>query len=202
MPIAPSNCATAPGPGDQVVEAQLEATKMSFRSCVSSLTISALASATLLTASLSAQQPRVLAPHKPIDPRVEKSQEQPLPPARLGSLVGGPWMTDASFKSAIYLRNVVETSAITVTPILYLSNGAKYLLPNVTLEPAGTAIVDINSGLQSLGIASYATLSGYVEIQYNWPWMPICAMIRNVDTAHSLIFLHSMEYVLTGGLAT
>jgi hypothetical protein len=81
--------------------------------------------------------------------------------------------------------------------ILYLSNGAKYALPEVRLEPAGTAIVDINVGLQSLGIAPYATLSGYVEIQYSWPWIPVCAMIRNVDTLHSIIFVHSVEPLST-----
>jgi hypothetical protein len=106
-------------------------------------------------------------------------------------------MTDANFKSAIYLRNIVETSAVTATPILYLSNGTKYPLPDLKLEPAGTAIVDINTALQSLGIAPYATLSGYVEIQYNWPWVPICAMIRNVDTLRSMIFVHIVESLST-----
>jgi len=150
-----------------------------------------------LASTCVAQQATVLAPHKPIAPRVLKSQELPLPPGKLGSVVGGPWMTDANFKSAIYLKNVIETSAVTVTPVLYLSNGTRYALPDVTLQPAGTAIVDINSGLQSLGIASYATLSGYVEIQYKWPWVPICAMVRNVDTAHSLIFLYGLESLPT-----
>jgi hypothetical protein len=46
-------------------------------------------------------------------------------------MVGGLWMTDANFKSAIYIRNIVETDPITVTPILHLSNGVKYTLPKV-----------------------------------------------------------------------
>jgi hypothetical protein len=87
----------------------------------------------------------------------------------------------------------VETSAVTVTPVLYLSNGAKYKLPDVNLEPSGTAVVDINAGLEKLGIASYATLSGYVEIDYSWPWDPICATIRNLDTAHSLIYHYTLR---------
>jgi hypothetical protein len=117
----------------------------------------------------------------------------PLPPAVSGSMVGGPWITDANFKSSIYLKNVVETSPVTIKPVLYLSNGAKYALPDVILEPAGTAIVDINAGLQAHGIASYATLAGYVELQYTWPWNPICAMIRDVDVAHSLIFTFGIQ---------
>src|SRR5882762_436205 len=142
-------------------------------------------------ASLSAQQPRVFAPHRPIAPKLEKPR--PLPSAVLGSMVGGPWIIDANFKSSIYLKNVVETSPVTIKPVLYLSNGARYALPDVTLEPAGTAIVDINAGLQAHGIASYATLSGYVELQYTWPWNPICAMIRDVDVVHSLIFTFGIQ---------
>ena len=147
----------------------------------------------LLLVTSSAQRPKVLAPHQPIAPRVPKDKELPLPPAKPGSVVGGPWMVDANFKSAIYIRNVVETQSVSVTPILYLSNGTKYSLPQVKLEPAGTTIVDVNAALDSLGLASYATLSGYVELQYNFPWHPICAFIRNVDTVHSMIFVESVQ---------
>jgi hypothetical protein len=57
----------------------------------------------LLSGSLRGQQSKVLAPHKPVAPRVAKPL--PLPPAVLGSMVGGPWIVDANFKSAIYLKN-------------------------------------------------------------------------------------------------
>jgi len=46
---------------------------------------------------------------------------------------------------------------------------ARDALPEVKLEPAGTAIVDVNAALDSVGLASYATLSGYVELQYKFP---------------------------------
>jgi hypothetical protein len=122
---------------------------------------------TVLCSSLlvPAQQPKVLAPHKPVRPRLQKRLpfEKPIP----GSIVGGPWMIDANFKSTLYLKNVVETDPVTVTPILYLSNGAKFSLPDVTLEPAGTAVIDINEGLRQQGIAPWATLVGYAEIQYS-----------------------------------
>lgn len=88
----------------------------------------------------------------------------------------------------MYLKNVVETSSITVTPILYLSNGTKYQISPVQLAPAGIAKVDIGASLESLGIAPNATLSGWVELQYNWPWEPLCATIRVVDETHSVIF--------------
>ena len=159
----------------------------------STLDVCALLLAALSVANLTAQQPKVFAPHGRIPQRIPKAQEIPLPPAKLGSLVGGPWMTDPNLKSSIYLKNVLEVSPITVTPILYLSNGKRFALPDVTLEPVGTAIVDINAELQKLGIASYATLSGYVEIQYKWAWVPVCATIRVVDAAHSLIFTYGVQ---------
>jgi len=135
---------------------------------------------------------KVMAPHQPIPPRVNTPTKW-LTPAMKRSMIGGLWMTDANWKSAIYLRNGVETDPVTVTPILHLSNGVKYTLPDVTLQPAGNAIIDINQGLQQLGIASFATLSGYAEIQYTWPWDPFCVTIRNVDTAHSLIFTYGLQ---------
>jgi hypothetical protein len=58
------------------------------------------------TSFLSAQQPKVLAPHKPVAPLVTPRRKLQQPSA-LHSMVGGLWMTDANFKSTIYLRNDV-----------------------------------------------------------------------------------------------
>ncbi len=68
-------------------------------------------------------------------------------------MVGGFWMIDANRKASIYLRNGLETSSITVTPSLYLSNGVRYKLSPVTLEASGTAVLSINDALQQKGIA-------------------------------------------------
>ncbi|HET6217593.1 MAG TPA: Ig-like domain-containing protein [Acidobacteriaceae bacterium] len=152
----------------------------------------ALASTVLLATNLAAQQPKVLAPHKPIAPKVAKTVKW-LTPSTPRTMVGGLWKIDANYKSSIYLKNIVETDPVTVTPILYLSNGNKYTLPDVTVEPAGVAIISINDALQKKGISSWGTLSGYVEIQYSWPWDPFCASVRSVDTAHSLIFTYYLR---------
>jgi len=45
-------------------------------------------------------------------------------------------MIDANFKSTIFLKNNVETDPIAVTPVLFLSNGHRYTLHEVNLEPA------------------------------------------------------------------
>jgi hypothetical protein len=151
----------------------------------------AFAIGSLASASF-AQQAKVLAPHRPIPPKAAK-QIPGLTPVTQRSMFGGLWMTDANFKSSIYLRNSVETDPITVTPVLHLSNGSKYTLADVKVEPAGIAIIDINAGLSKLDISPVATLSGYVELQYLWGWDPFCATIRNIDTVHSLIFNYALR---------
>jgi hypothetical protein len=120
-----------------------------------------------------AQQPKVLAPHKPVEPQLPFTGKWHKP-AVLRSMVGGLWMTDANFKSSIYLKNDVKVAPITATPILYLSNGQSYQLADVKLEPSGTAVISVNDALAAQGIAPYATLSGYVEVQYTWPWDALC----------------------------
>src|SRR5258708_18703899 len=119
------------------------------------------------TASLSAQQPKVLAPHKPIAPRVPKSQER----EDLGvprSMVGGFWMIDANRKASIYLRNGLESSSITVIPNLYLINGVRYNLSPVTLEASGTAVVSINDALRQKVIAPCPPLPAPLYLHSTW----------------------------------
>jgi hypothetical protein len=102
-------------------------------------------------------------------------------------------MTDANMKASLYLKNTMKTNALTVTPSFYLSNGVRYTAPPVTLEPSGTAIIDVNQALAQQGIAPYASLYGYAEIEYQWPWAPVTASIRNVDALNSLIFVYPLQ---------
>lgn len=140
----------------------------------------------LLAAFAAAQQrPRVLAPHDAVAPQAKTHTQLPSIP---GSVAGGPWIVDAHDQSILYLKNIVETSSITITPVLHLSDGTKYRLSSVQLDPSGIAKVDIGASLESMGIAPNATLSGWVELQYNWPWEPLCASIRVVDLTRSVIF--------------
>jgi len=141
----------------------------------------------LLTLPCLGQQPRVLAPHKPVDPRDPISKIR-LNPAVPRSMIGGFWMIDANRKASIYLKNGLETSAITVTPVLFLSNGKRYALDPVTLDPSGTSVISINNGLEHQGVAPWGILSGYVEINYSWPWDPLCVSVTSVDPMHSTIF--------------
>lgn len=143
-----------------------------------------------------AQQPKLLAPHKPVAPRL-LTPVGPPPIPKLQTSVGGFWMTNAYFKSALYLKNGLKTGPLTVTPALYLSNGVRLPLAPVTMEPSGTAVVDINLALADRGFAYNATLNGYVEITFQWAWNAICASVRNVDTVHSLIFGSNLQPLAT-----
>jgi len=67
---------------------------MSLPSCLSSLAVCALTFAALTTNVL-AQQPKVLAPHRPIAPRLP---DNPPTTGPVRSMVGGLWMIDSNFK--------------------------------------------------------------------------------------------------------
>jgi hypothetical protein len=155
----------------------------------------------LLITGVAAQQPKVLAPHKPVPPALHYTGKWHSP-AVPRSMVGGLWMVDANFKSSIYIKNGVKVAPITVTPVLYLSNGRKYQLADVNLEPSGTAVVNINQALADNGIAPWATLKGYVEIDYNWPWDALCVTVRSVDVLHSVIFSYNLQPAMASDAQT
>ena len=151
-----------------------------------------LLAAALCSISSFAQQPKVLAPHRPLAPRIEKRLPWTNQMVRQYA-TGGLWMTDADWKASLYLKNGLKADPVTVTPVLYLSNGQRYPLSPVVLEPSGTAIVDIGQGLASVGIAPYATLCGYAEIEYQWPWAAVTGTVKNVDVVNSLIFIFGLQ---------
>jgi len=112
---------------------------MSVRTApLSTCTILSLTFAALLTANLFAQQPKVLAPHKPIAPTVTPLPNWHFREPTQRSMVGGFWMIDANFKSTLYIKNGVKNAGIKVTPIAYLSNGKSYTFGEVSLDPSGT----------------------------------------------------------------
>jgi len=145
-----------------------------------------------LSVCTNAQQPKVPAPHRPVAPRLEKRLPWGKPTIRQ-SATGGLWMTDANWKASLNLTNGLKADPIVVTPVLYLSNGQRYPLSPVKLEPSGTAIVDLGQALASVGIAPYATLCGYAEIEYQWPWAAVSATVKNVDLVNSLIFIFGLQ---------
>lgn len=153
-----------------------------------------VASALLLLPAvrITAQPARVLAPHKPVTPKIDAPR--PSPRAAIArSLVGGFWMAGPDQKASIHISNDVVTSAISVTPVLYLNTGRKITLPPVQLAPSGIAVVSINDALAQAHLSLTKTVYGYAEVQYSWPWDALCASIKNIDDAHSLTFVYTLE---------
>lgn len=142
-----------------------------------------------------AQHPNVPAPHRPV-PRPVSAAKMPVPPQVPRSEVGGLWMTSGSLKSYLHITNDLTTSPLVVTPVLWLSNGAKLSLPAQKLGPSETTVISINQALAEQGLAPYAELSGYVELDYNWAWPVLCATVRNVDVTHSVIFNYTLPISL------
>ena len=144
-----------------------------------------------LTCSAQSDIP-VLGPHKPIAPRISAAlfANQATMPR---TIVGGPWLLDPNMKSTLFLHNNNEVTAFLATPVLYLSNGRQITLPAVSVGPAATVTVSIGDSLLGQGIAPYANLTGYAEIQYNASYDPLCATVVSVDTVHSVIFTYGFR---------
>ncbi len=115
-------------------------------------TLASIAISLLAAFAAAQQRPKVLAPHDPVAPEAKTRIQLPSVP---GSIAGGPWIVDGHYQSILYLNNVVENASITVSPVLHLSDGAKYQLPAVQLAPSGIAKVDIGASLESMGIARW-----------------------------------------------
>jgi hypothetical protein len=103
----------------------------------------------LVALSVFAQEPKIFAPHRAVAPRLAqpKTWKQPVTPRLLR---GGLWMTGPDMRSSIRVTNNVKTSTVAVTPVVYVSNGARLTLDRVVLEPAGTAVISINDALASI----------------------------------------------------
>jgi hypothetical protein len=137
-------------------------------------------------------RPKVLAPHQPVPPMLGPKTKTHKPPVPR-SMIGGLWMSDANFRSTIYVKNIVKFAPLTVSPVLYLSNGKAIKIPDLTLEPSATSVIDVNAALRDQGIAPWATLYGYVEIQYQWAWDALCVTVRSVNAVDSLIFTSGLR---------
>lgn len=115
---------------------------------------------------------KVLAPHDA--PAPESKLHISLSPTPR-SIAGGPWIVDAHFESILYLKNVVENASITVTPVVYLSNGTKYQLSAVQIAPSGVSKIDI----------------GARRVWESHPWQPSPAGSSFNTTGHGIRSAHS-----------
>ena len=62
-----------------------------------------------------AQQPKILAPHKHVAPKVDHRKEW-SPSMKSQSAVGGTWTTEPNWKSQLFLKNSLKADPLTVRP--------------------------------------------------------------------------------------
>jgi hypothetical protein len=104
---------------------------------------------------------------------------------------GGYWRADHTFEPALILTNILENTALTVTPVLYAADGSEYDLPPLTLGPAGVAIVDIRQSLDAApdDLRAHFSDHGSAGVKYFWQWAgAVDAMVQNRDAKRSLNF--------------
>ncbi len=104
---------------------------------------------------------------------------------------GGFWRTDANFEPVLRVKNVLEVSSLSVTPILFMADGTEYDLRPLTLDKAGIASIDIKDALRDapLQIAAHGSEFGSAALRYTWKWRDAAvAEITNTDVIHSLTY--------------
>ncbi|MGH9482163.1 MAG: hypothetical protein ACRD1L_08715 [Terriglobales bacterium] len=108
---------------------------------------------------------------------------------------GGLWRTDGNYQAVLMLKNALETSAISATPVIYLADGTEFDLPPVQLDPAGVAMVDLNTALAGAPAALGPHMSsfGSAAVKSVWPWPAVFAAIRNSDDIRGMLYQSHME---------
>lgn len=117
-------------------------------------------------------------------------------PAVAQGAEGGLWRTDGNFESALIIKNVLEITPITVTPVLYMADGTEYVLSPVDLDASGVATVNINFALQAVppNIQPHVSTYGSAAIRYSWSWVAaVIATVQTIDEVRSLTFHTSLK---------
>lgn len=111
-------------------------------------------------------------------------------PIKAQSAEGALWRTDGGFQPVLMLKNMLEISPISVSPILFMADGTEYDLPEVQLDPAGVAMINVKTALQSAPaeIQRHLSLYGSAGIKFQWAWPAVFAAIRNSDDVRGLLY--------------
>ena len=81
---------------------------------------------------------------------------------------GGTWRIDHNFTSVLHLTNILITSNLTVTPKIFFADGTEFALNPVTLDPGGTAEIDIGLSIKAApsSIAIHKSDYGMAGVAY------------------------------------
>jgi len=118
------------------------------------------------------------------------AMRSPKHPAVPRALVGGIWRVDHTFVATIQVRNVVTSTSVDFTPVIFMADGTEYDLSPMTVPPAGLVEVNINEALRDAPprIAAHLSSYGSVAVRFTHGWNALDAMIQDLDTTRSLIY--------------
>src|SRR5216684_3260778 len=103
--------------------------------------------------------------------QASRSASTPAQANKTYTLYTGFWRTDGSFVSTIRVKNVLAVAPIDVTPVLFMADGAPYMLSSVHVAVSGVATVNINDALATApsSIASHISQFGSAALIYSYP---------------------------------
>lgn len=105
-----------------------------------------------------------------------------MPPMAHQDVGGAYWHIDGNFESILNIKNVLETTQLTVTPVLWMADGTEYDLRPITLDKAESIGISITHAIADAppAIAAHASQFGSAGIRYSWNWRD--AAVAHVDT--------------------
>ena len=114
-------------------------------------------------------------------------------PASARRDVGGSyWHIDGNFDSILHIKNVLETSKLTVTPVLWMADGTEYDLSPITLNKAESVSINITHAIADAprAISRHASQFGSAGIRYSWNWRDAAvAHVSTTDEVNSLTYV-------------
>jgi len=109
---------------------------------------------------------------------------------------GGLWRTDGGFQSTFMLKSILVIAPIPVTPILFMADGTEYDLPQVQMDVAGTAMVNINNALQAApaNIQEHMSTYGSAALKFSWSHpIAVYTSILISDDVRSLSYMTHLD---------
>src|SRR5712691_1241619 len=125
--------------------------------------------------------------------QASRSASTPAQTNKTYTLYTGFWRTDGGFVSTIRIKNVLVVAPIDVTPVLFMADGAPYMLSLVHVAVSGVATVNINDALATAppSIANRISQFGSAALLYSYPSPGhVTAQMAAIDASRSLSYTY------------
>ncbi|MGF7183224.1 hypothetical protein [Tunturiibacter psychrotolerans] len=126
---------------------------------------------------------------KAVNPGEIPTSDPPMASRDVGSSY---WHIDGNFESVLHIKNVLETSELTVTPVLWMADGTEYDLAPIPLQKAESVSINIAHAIADAPSSTrqHASLFGSAGIRYSWNWRDAAiAHVSTTDEIDSLTYI-------------